>query len=672
MGCCLALSEALIGGTGELRLSTDLVQKAFRDQNPVLPLPLTSGSWRNFRFERTAFVPESASHAVRTFRGWAIDGSRASAQVVLTPQSLSAQIFLDGAIIYVDSAEEVGGQLMLLVDAGRLRGEVDFHCGTEFGSPLPSELNKHGELRKQNFGHVLRKFRLAPAATAEFTEFHGSKEEAVRQVVTAMNRASGIFHRELGISFELVPGFDRMIFTDKDSDPYSTNEPTEKMLQEAQAAFDGMIGSANYDLGIVLTRGTYGLAYLRSVCDPARKGSSCIGLPEPVGDAFHVNLVTHELGHQFGASHTFNSPTGLCSERRNGWTAYEPGAGSTIMSYASLPCGGDSFQPRNDAYFHSESLKEIMEYVNSAAVSCAEITATENLPPQVSAGGAFIIPVGTPFALTASGADPDGDQLTYCWEERDLGPAQELGAGDNGSSPLFRSYPPAASPTRMFPALEEILAGGDSPEARLPRTGRTLRFRVTARDSKEHGAFAWSDTQVGVVDNAGPFHITSHGVPSRLSGTTRVQWNAGGTTEPPISATTVRISLSTDGGRSFPIVLAEATANDGSEDVALPEIRAENVRLKVEPTNNIFFDINDATLTIEGATELRLQVDAPGNGFFQISWPSVSGTSYRLEKAETLPQVRWNEMLRTNASQSVVSVILPADDVAGFFRIVQE
>lgn len=658
--------------SGEFFVSTEKIGALFRGDDATIELPLPDGTTESFSLEPTAFLPPDYASSIKTLRGSSTWDSRYTTSIVLTPESISAQVFRGTEVTYLNSRKIDSSTLQFEFASDTGRSTTGYQC---LAPPAPKIEASPGTLRQQSaaFEPVLRTFRLAPGATGEFTEYFGSKEEAVRQVVTAMNRAGEIFRREFGISFQLVAGFDRMIFADKDTDPFSSNEPSENLLKETQAAFDSVIGSVKYDVGIVLIRGTYGLAYIRSACDPARKGSSCVGLPEPAGDAFHVNLVTHELGHQFGANHTFNSPAGLCSERRNEWAAFEPGTGSTIMSYSSFPCGDDSFQPRHDAYFHSESIKEIRDYINSPSVACVTSKPSDNAPPTVNAGGDYTIPVGTPFALTATGSDPDGDPITYCWEERDLGPAQTLGAPDNGLSPRFRSFPPTDSPTRILPALEHVLAGTDSPEERLPETNRVLRFRVVARASRDDGALAWADTQLRVTNINGPFRITSHASAQTLQGSTRLEWSTGGTERPPISASQVRISLSTDGGLSFPVVLANATPNDGSEDLVLPAIDSSNARLKVEPLNNIFFDINHASLTIASnlTSGLRLQVARGAGGHLVVSWPASSGTNYKLQRTDALPPSQWTQVLSTNSQNSAISVTVPPSADAAYYRVIQ-
>jgi len=654
-------------------LSDQELESAFNNPNPEIRLPLPSGELRTYRLAPTQLLPND-SLGIRDLAGAATDNPAYRANVVLTRKSLSAALNNPEGTFYLNSTREAN-QVRLSVAPDRGRALHEYQCLTSIAETEPFLPSRGGlSAQSQSFSNVLRTFRLAPAATAEFSQFHGSKEAAILEVVTAMSRASGIFHRELGISFRLVDQFERMIFTNPATDPYTSNEPSEQLLHQSQHAFDDIIGSANYDVGILLIRGPYGLAYFSSVCDPARKGSSCIGLPEPAGDAFHVNLVTHELGHQFGAKHTFNSPNGLCAERRDGWTSFEPGTGSTIMSYSSLPCTGDSFQPRHDAYFHSETIKQILDFVNSGLAHCAQSTPRQNRPPSVNAGPEYTIPTGTPFILTATGSDPDGDTIFFNWEQRDLGPARALSAPDDGQGPLFRSVPPSIDATRMFPRLELVLAGTDAPEERLPSKPRTMRFRALARDSRDNGAINWSDTQLQVIDTGAPFKITSHNNAQTLSNRTTLTWNVAGTAGAPINTSHVRITLSTNGGECFSIVLTNSTPNDGSAEVALPEIETTEARIKIEPLNNIFFDINDAPLSINPPVQpippVRLNAVRTPSDKIRISWSTIPGTNYVLQRSNTIPTNRWLEVLNTNAQGTSVSIELSSSGNAqSFYRV---
>jgi hypothetical protein len=215
----------------------------------------------------------------------------------------------------------------------------------------------------------------------------------------------------------------------------------------------------------------------------------------------------------------------------------------------------------------------------------------------------------SPFALTATSSDANGDTLTYSWEQGDLGPATLLSTADNGNSPLFRVYNPTSSPTRTFPKLSSILSGVNGTAApsggglveRLPTVARAMDFRVKVRDNRAGGGGVnIDDMVVNVVNTGTAFLLTSQNSVATLPGgsTQTVTWNVAGTTANGINAASVNIRLSTDGGNTFPTLLATNVANDGSEAVVIPATPTTQARIKVEPTNNVFFDINNADLTI--------------------------------------------------------------------------
>jgi hypothetical protein len=56
--------------------------------------------------------------------------------------------------------------------------------------------------------------------------------------------------------------------------------------------------------------------------------------------------------------------------------------------------------------------------------------------------------------------------------------------------------------------------------------------------------------------------------------------------------------LSTDGGLTYPTVLASSTPNDGSEAITVPNIAAPYCRIMIKPTGHVFFNINPKTFAI--------------------------------------------------------------------------
>lgn len=540
-----------------------------------------------------------------------------------------------------------------------------FQCLTEMTSARQSSL----QVTKQttNGWHEIRSFRLAVAATGEYTEFHGGTVPlAMAAISNVVHRVNEIYEHDMGIRLLLVTNNARVVYTNKTTDPFTSNNPDTTTIGQAQTAFDQMIGNDNYDLGILLTTGSYGLAYLHAVCDSQIKGRACMGLPQPTGEIFYV-LVAHEMAHQFGATHTFNDNTGFCSGNRFSSSAMEPGTGSTLLSYAGLGCGPGVLQPFMDGYFHARSIDEIESFIEDTTL-CGTIIVTSNHPPTVVAGPDYVIPRQTPFQLAATGSDPDGDPLTYCWEQMDVGPPQTFSDPDNGTSPLFRSFPPTTNSARIFPKLSSILQNTNSLGEKLPTTNRVMRFRVTVRDSQQMGAKGSAETHVQVAASAGPFRFSSHNTSAIYRGLQTLQWDVAGTDLTPVNVAHVNLLLSTNGGQTFSIALATNTLNDGSETIAFPSIDCANARLKIEAVESIFFDINDANFTLTTGPIFTAIQKSGGN--FSLRWARDPAKSYQLQATSTLKNPDWQPLaVPITPSGSEMQATVSAGSGPIFFRV---
>jgi hypothetical protein len=624
-----------------------------------LELPWPDLGFGRFRIVESPMVaPELLAQypELRTWAGQGIDDPTATLRLDMSAHGFHAMVLSARGTVFIDPWSRTDQSHYVSYfkrDYQRVteEGEEPWRCLFDEQDPRDREGRDTGrrtEARDGYFvdaahpanGTILRTYRVAVAATGEYTAFHGGTVSAgLNAIVVAINRVNTIYNRDLAVHLSLIGTNNLIVYTNGATDPY-TNSDGGAMLCQNMGNLHNVIGDANFDIGHVFSTGGGGVAGLDVVCwgSAGSQNPSCgngvpkargvTGLPAPVGDPFYVDYVAHEMGHQFAGTHTFNSTSGSCGGgNRSASTAFEPGSGSTIQAYSGI-CSPENLQVNSDPFFHAGSLDQMIAAITNTAVdyagSCPVSTATGNTAPTVTAGATAYIPIGTPFELMAAATDPNGDTITYSWEEMDLGPATNGSNDIDDGRPLFRSFPATTSPTRVFPKLADILSNTHVFGELLPNTNRVLKFRVTARDNRAGGGgVAGGDRNVVVTTAAGPFAITSQNTATSWTGgtTPTVTWNKANTDGPTLAVSMVDILLSTDGGATFPTTLASATANDGTHTITVPNVTTSTGRIKVRGTGQAFFDINNASITITPGTPPPTGCcDFNANGKADIVW----------------------------------------------------
>ncbi|AFH49536.1 Hypothetical protein IALB_1829 [Ignavibacterium album JCM 16511] len=609
--------------------------------NPsVIELPLPEGTFQKFKFWASpAMEPELQKKfpEIRTYTGQGIDDPFATLKMDLTPHGFHAMILSPNGRVFIDPYAKGEIKYYIVYFAKNFtKKDALFDCEVLYHEEYTKPIINYYESILTPTGPQLRTYRLANAATGEYTQYHGGTVPfGLAAVTTSVNRVNGVYEKEVAIRMVLVANNNLIIYTNPSTDPYSNNNGA-LMLSQNISNLNSVIGTSNYDIGHVFSTGGGGIAYLGCVCT-SNKAGGVTGSPNPIGDPFDIDYVAHEMGHQFGANHTFNGNTGSCSGNRNASTAYEPGSGSTIMAYAGI-CDPQNLQSNSDAYFHTISFDEIVAYTNSGSGnSCAQITNTGNNAPSISVPlGGFYIPKSTPFALRGNASDPNGDALTYCWEEFDLGPAGDPNS-PSGDAPIIRSFNPDTSKIRYVPKLSDLINNTSTYGVLLPTYSRNLKFRLTVRDNRAGGGGVdWRQVNFAVDGNSGPFTVTSPNTSVVWAGASQqtVTWNVTNTNISPVNCSNVRILLSTNGGYNFNDTILSLTPNDGSEIITVPNIATTQARIKVEAVNNIFFDISNQNFTIT-FTPIAFQLSVPiENGWNLVSIPG-------LHPVNQTPQTWW-------------------------------
>ena len=590
-------------------LKTKLRSASKRSQNNklattlLLDFPNDKGSTESFSIEKVSVLHpdlEAKYSEIQSFYGVSKQNPLNKIYISMSPEGFTGLITGEKTI-YIDPFAKNDTSNYIVYDRKDCSKNPDdsWVCNAIVDETMSTSKNLSISKTTSTTDGSLRTYKLALACTSAYSLYYGN---TIAQVLAAMNttitRVNSVYRRDLSVVFQIVASNDKLIYIDglnKDgaSDPYD-NYDGNGMLAANTASITGLITVGAYDIGHVFSTGGGGIAGT-SPCTASTKGKGVTGIVTPQFDPFDIDYVCHEIGHQFGAGHTYYN---ACFGSKV-TDDYEPGSASTIMGYAGI-CA-PNVQGNSDAYFHARSIEQMTAAISGH--SCVTGISTGNTAPVIAALTARTIPKSTPFILTGSATDSNtADLLTYTWEQYDnVDGGIQPPTSTNAAGPIFRSVMPTIDPTRTFPNLAAVISNTTPTWEVLPSVSRTLNFRLTVRDNSTLGGRTDFKTVAITVGAAGPFAVTSPNLGTEIwyvGETKAVTWNVASTNTTTYS-TTVNIKLSTDGGYTYPINLATGVANSGTANITVPNNIGKLNRIKIEAAANIFFDLSNANFEIK-------------------------------------------------------------------------
>ncbi len=636
----------------------------------IINLPNAAGTIEQFEIvEASNFEPalQARFPEIRAFSGRGITDKYATIKLSISPNWIQTMVFRTEKENEFIEPYSQDHKIYAVYTSQRKAGALPWSCSTQENRMvlnLNNEVANHSNTARS--GGDLKTMRLAQSVTAEYSNYFGATSATQVSLVLAginatLTRCNGVYEKDLALHLNLISNTTSVIYYTASSDPYdaATAGSGGTWNAQLQSTLTSVIGDANYDIGHLFgaSGGGGNAGCIGCVCTNGSKGSGFTSPADgiPQGDNFDIDYVVHEVGHQLGGNHTFsmsNEGTG---------TNKEIGSGITIMGYAGIT--SQDVAPHSIDIYHEATIAQIQTNLGTKTCPVTTSISANNATPVVATVANYTIPKSTPFALTGSATDANSDPLTYCWEEDDNASSTQTNASSvasatKASGPNWVSFRPTASGTRYFPQLSTILAGalitgpltggdaGTNIEA-LSSVARTLNFRLTVRDNCPYSSTApvkvgqtqFTNMVVTVSAASGPFAVSAPNTAvSYVGGSTQaITWSVASTTAAPVSCANVKISLSTDGGLTFPTVLAASTPNDGTESLVIPNTPSTTARIKVEAVGNIFFDISNANFTITAGTTgcgvaSGFATSAITTSSATLGWTAVSGaTSYAIQ-----------------------------------------
>ena len=475
------------------------------------------------------------------------------------------------------------------------------------------------------FGDEISKFKIAVVSTPRFLDYIGGKENTLAEIITAINRASWIFERDVAIQFELVTGLETLFDTWSRTFPNKNISVSDVIFwleqdiaQLIESEYDLITA---FDFNAQSPKGS-GVASFFSACEN-NTASQIKGSAVQMGGrkkSDFIGVLLHEIGHQFGATHSFE---GFCVgvSGRAGYefdetifpigknSSIERGTGSTLMSYAGF-CTDESRSVDTDKhkrlFFNGRSIDQMREYVSGELleltrdpqydVGCAKLMPTNREQSVLNAGPNKLVPHSTPLLVDFQNSALDGS-VVYSADQYDLSNGDLVDYQnfyiDRGKGALFRSAV-SHEPKFFFPSIDQVVSNGLLPtkDGVVPTTERVVSFLITAKSDQGVTQDLLSYT---VTKQAGPFTVSTDQSRYRDDDDIKLTWDVANT-DTIIGCDALTLSINS-GLNKADFVEFAVVENNGAYSFskqALPE-RDDyfNVQVMAACASGGFFNISD-------------------------------------------------------------------------------
>jgi hypothetical protein len=202
--------------------------KAAAETTLIMTLPMPNGTFARFRIEESPIMERELAALfpeIKTYKGKGIDDPAATMRFDWTPTGLHAIVLSSQGTIFVEPYTK--GDTNTYISYFNRDWPEDaqsFQCSTAEDEELLAQTSRTKALQPMTkmavSGATLRTYRLAVAATAEYTQVYGdgTVSGGLAAVTTTINLVNAVFERDAAIRLVLVAGETSIIFTDTATD----------------------------------------------------------------------------------------------------------------------------------------------------------------------------------------------------------------------------------------------------------------------------------------------------------------------------------------------------------------------------------------------------------------------------------------------------------------------